>query len=82
MMQMGGNARLKEHFMKYDLMAEDEYNLKSRYKTKASKYYRDKLKAQLHKKAFNVEEPKYDEGRLEAPCYKLKQLRNMKLKTT
>ena len=59
-MQLGGNHSLGEFLSSYDLMSEP---MDVRYETKASEYYRKKLKAFCNDEEFNEEKPDYEEGR-------------------
>ena len=62
-MTIGGNKKLREFFLKYDMFNESQIE---RYKTNAAEYYRKQILSQRENKEYEVDPPSYDAGRLNA----------------
>lgn len=60
LLELGGNARLKEFFTKYDLQDED---IVTKYNSKAAVYYRRCNQAAANNLPFFEAEPTYEQGR-------------------
>lgn len=59
LMQIGGNAALKEFFASYGL---NEQDVSVKYKTKAAEYYREMLKQKAEDQLLNIEPPNLELG--------------------
>ena len=62
MMRMGGNQKLEEFFTQYGI---SDIDIERKYRTIASKYYRDRLRAQVDGTPFDETEPEIELGILD-----------------
>jgi hypothetical protein len=60
LMALGGNKKLRDFYQNYDL---NEENVQMRYNTRASDFYRLKLRCFSENIPFNEEAPNYEVGR-------------------